>query len=986
MKGITKGPGSPNTPGITKPQSLLGRLSLGIVTGLESFFYRYGCAIARYPAAFIMLCVVITVVFSIGLMKFTLEERPFKLWIPQDSDFIKVMEWQKRNFPTKFRLQTVIYEADNVLNKTVLLEMLRVHEAVVNAKTEKATWSSVCAKMPTIKNSFFGRRKRNVNQEKLRMSEASSTLHMSGLSSEVSQGAMKRKRSVDEVKDWSTILSRDTYCSALEDMSQECIEHSILEIWEYDYEYINSLEPEDIIDDINNINTSPVFGFPTNFTDYLGKVERNSEGQIVRAGASRQLWVTSINLTAINDGDYVDDTGTGMEVDTASFEWEKELIKAVLNETKRPNGISLYLMAASSFGMISGDTIIGDAQYLAVGFGVVFIYIQVMLGKFNMVEQRPVLSLMGLTCVGMSIFVSYGICSVIGEPFGPVNNVLPFLLLGLGIDDMFVIMQAWNNLKHEEKKLQLTQRIGCALKHAGVSITVTSLTDFAAFAIGSSTVLPALKSFCIYAAVGIAAVYFFQATFFVAWFALDQRRIEDHRHGFFWCWKIKNWTPNQCSQKDLCQTFFGEVYAKILFKLPVKICILGLTAALLSVSAWGLSTLRQEFNPIWFLPQSSYLFKFFMKQEQYYPTVGERGTIYFGDMINIEELPKIDDLMENMENNSYISEVDSWYLKYKQYWKKQNVDVLEPNQTEEKFLDHLGKFLHSPSGSRYRVSNFVFNDTISCTEPAPYILASSIEYKHLPLSSSWEKITAMDQLKEMILSQNFSGFVSSYARVYSGWETDKIIEMELYRNMGLAMLVVFLVTLLLIANLAASLMVLLCVLLTLIEVGALMAWWGLTIDTVSCIDIVLAIGLCVDYAAHVAHAFMIQPGTRDQRARNAVANIGPAVLNGGFSTFLAFVFLANSDSHVFSTFFKIFFGVVLFGLYHGLVFLPVLLSMVGPQPYPTSMPDHHNPTEEEEMCPKPVEESDDHHDNSTQIVQNGEPEKSAMLTVGKEEV
>jgi len=30
-----------------------------------------------------------------------------------------------------------------------------------------------------------------------------------------------------------------------------------------------------------------------------------------------------------------------------------------------------------------------------------------------------------------------------------------------------------------------------------------------------------------------------------------------------------------------------------------------------------------------------------------------------------------------------------------------------------------------------------------------------------------------------------------------------------------------------------------------------MYFWGLTIDTVSCIDLVLAIGLCVDYAAHI---------------------------------------------------------------------------------------------------------------------------------------
>ena len=84
-----------------------------------------------------------------------------------------------------------------------------------------------------------------------------------------------------------------------------------------------------------------------------------------------------------------------------------------------------------------------------------------------------------------------------------------------------------------------------------------------------------------------------------------------------------------------------------------------------------------------------------------------------------------------------------------------------------------------------------------------------------------------------------------------------------------------------------------------------MHFWGLTIDTVSCINLVLAIGLCVDYAAHIGHTFMTKKGTRDERASATVASIGPAVFHGGFSTFLAFIFLGGSDSHVFMTFFKV---------------------------------------------------------------------------------
>jgi hypothetical protein len=58
--------------------------------------------------------------------------------------------------------------------------------------------------------------------------------------------------------------------------------------------------------------------------------------------------------------------------------------------------------------------------------------------------------------------------------------------------------------------------------------------------------------------------------------------------------------------------------------------------------------------------------------------------------------------------------------------------------------------------------------------------------------------------------------------------------------------------------------------------------------------------------------------------------MGPAVFNGGFSTFLAFVLLCTSSSYLFVGFFKVFFLVVIFGLFHGLVLLPTVLSICGP--------------------------------------------------------
>ena len=59
---------------------------------------------------------------------------------------------------------------------------------------------------------------------------------------------------------------------------------------------------------------------------------------------------------------------------------------------------------------------------------------------------------------------------------------------GIGVDDMFVIMGALVNLEPEEQEYDVPRKVGDVLKHAGVSITVTSITDFVAFGIGATTV------------------------------------------------------------------------------------------------------------------------------------------------------------------------------------------------------------------------------------------------------------------------------------------------------------------------------------------------------------------------------------------------------------------------------------------------------------------------------------------------------------------
>ena len=60
------------------------------------------------------------------------------------------------------------------------------------------------------------------------------------------------------------------------------------------------------------------------------------------------------------------------------------------------------------------------------------------------------------------------------------------------------------------------------------------------------------------------------------------------------------------------------------------------------------------------------------------------------------------------------------------------------------------------------------------------------------------------------------------------------------------------------------------VILVLINVAGYMWLWGLSIDTASSILLTIALGLAVDYSAHIAHAFMAAPGdNKNERMRRA---------------------------------------------------------------------------------------------------------------------
>lgn len=179
----------------------------------------------------------------------------------------------------------------------------------------------------------------------------------------------------------------------------------------------------------------------------------------------------------------------------------------------------------------------------------------------------------------------------------------------------------------------------------------------------------------------------------------------------------------------------------------------------------------------------------------------------------------------------------------------------------------------------------------------------------------------------------------SYAQDFLDYEQYVTFLYETILSCGLSIVAVLFVIMFITASVPVTMLVALSVLMVDLFLVALIYYWNLTFNSLVVINIVIAIGLSVDYSAHIAHSYLtIRPPAscvtkaqkRHYKARKALSQMGSSVFHGGFSTFLAIVALAPSKSYIFKVFFRSWFGIIVFGMANGFMLLPVILTIGGP--------------------------------------------------------
>lgn len=154
-------------------------------------------------------------------------------------------------------------------------------------------------------------------------------------------------------------------------------------------------------------------------------------------------------------------------------------------------------------------------------------------------ETKIVLGVGGVLIVLGSVLSSIGLCGYVGISTTLLTiEVIPFLVLAVGVDNIFIIVQTHQRHQHIND-MSLEKRIGETMAKVGPSMLLTSSSEIFCFAIGTLSSMPAVNTFASYATIAVFFDFFLQITAFVALFTYDMQRYEEDRLEIVSCKTVK---------------------------------------------------------------------------------------------------------------------------------------------------------------------------------------------------------------------------------------------------------------------------------------------------------------------------------------------------------------------------------------------------------------------------------------------------------------
>ena len=180
--------------------------------------------------------------------------------------------------------------------------------------------------------------------------------------------------------------------------------------------------------------------------------------------------------------------------------------KSVENSVVRVTGLCFNLKYD-----LFGEYLTAEALYPCLGVVIIIILMWMYIGSLF-------ITVMTVFSMAMSLIVAYFLYrSVFAIPFFPFMNLTTVILLvGIGADDAFVYCDIWKRTRSDHVNTPQVLVLLDTLRHAVVSMFVTSLTTASAFFANTISKITSIKCFGIFAGTTILVNCFFTVTWLPA--------------------------------------------------------------------------------------------------------------------------------------------------------------------------------------------------------------------------------------------------------------------------------------------------------------------------------------------------------------------------------------------------------------------------------------------------------------------------------------
>ncbi|CAD5124390.1 DgyrCDS12678 [Dimorphilus gyrociliatus] len=653
-------------------------------------------------------------------------------------------------------------------------------------------------------------------------------------------------------------------------------------------------------------NLPPGQGLPLPMADIFGSCNVIN-GTIVSSEAFQMLFYLRKNVTYTRD-------------------WEKEMLNIVENLTKYYPNFKIQRYCSLSIP----EEMLKNTEHMIPKFCIVIGAVAILCIIANLstdiVVAKPYLGLAALITSILSALSAFGLIGYCNVMFTDLSFLSVFLVIGIGVQDSFVITTAWRRTINEQS---VQERMMKTMEEAGVAITLTSVTNVVATAIGAISPFLAVRILCLYTAVGLLFAYILQILFFCPCLVLAGR-LENENRNSITCQISDNYKDPSLEGETPSgiMIFMRDQYSRILLSKPSMVVVTIVFMAYLALAIYGsIEKIKEGLDAERVVSDNSYVASYYQSLREHYSNYTHPVAIVFDKPLpywNQSVYNRIEELLNRFETNEYFNGANvtiSWTRFLKLGLAAQGLEW--PNSEASLYIQL--QFMLNSATAKPILDVVPLNLDIQFKPESGAISASRMFVISKGVLNGTARKEFMQVSRDIVADfKDLNVFV--YSNIFPLAEQWAIVGRVALQNMGIAAGVMLVFSLLFIPNLTVSIIVTLSIGSICVGVIGFMSWWNVYMDIVATVGGVMCVGFAVDFSAHLAFAYVTNHSNKS-KAASALYAVGQAVILGCLSTILCVIPLATSSTYVLRSFFKVMLLVALFGAFHALVVLPVILSM-----------------------------------------------------------